>query len=228
MIPKIIHQIWIGDQSKMPKQFMDSWKEKNPSWQYMLWADENLPPMINKRQFDAYTPLNGKADILRYEVLKQYGGFFIDADSECIKPLEDFLLDNDSFACYESEIHRPWLIANGYLAGVPNCKLFDLLIKEISGMDPFLMNLYASWILTGPVLLTSIVKRFNYSKLKVYPSHYFIPSHFCGGNYSENDHVFCRQYWGTTTNSYKNSGKITTLSHITYNLPAKINTKHCL
>ena len=41
--------------------------------------------------------LAGKADILRYELLYEHGGFFIDADSECINPLDDFLTDNKAF-----------------------------------------------------------------------------------------------------------------------------------
>jgi len=208
MIPKIIHQIWVGDQNKRPYKMMETWKEKNPSWEYMLWTDANLPTMINRHHFDAFSPYHGKADILRYEVLKQHGGFFIDADSDCIKPLEDFLLDNDSFACFESEQHRPGLVANGYLAGIKDCQIFDILIQKISKMIPQHMNAMAPpWQLTGPTLLTNSIREYNYTKLKIYPSHYFIPSHFCGGNYTGSDHVFCRQYWGSTHGSYGNLGR---------------------
>ena len=31
MIPKIIHQIWIGPKPA-PTKFMDTWKEKNPEF----------------------------------------------------------------------------------------------------------------------------------------------------------------------------------------------------
>lgn len=30
MIPLILHQIWIGDQLKMPVDWMNTWVEKNP------------------------------------------------------------------------------------------------------------------------------------------------------------------------------------------------------
>jgi mannosyltransferase OCH1-like enzyme len=52
MIPKIIHQIWVGDQSKRPDKLIQTWIDKNPSWQHKLWTDDNLPNLICKKQFD--------------------------------------------------------------------------------------------------------------------------------------------------------------------------------
>jgi len=80
MIPKIIHQIWLGDQSKRPSSLIDTWKEINPDWEHILWTEENLPNLRNQEQFDSMKEWAGKADILRYELLHDYGGFFIDAD----------------------------------------------------------------------------------------------------------------------------------------------------
>ena len=84
MIPKIIHQIWIGDKNECPKDLMDTWTKKNGSWDHMLWNDENIFQLINQNQFDAYRELPGKADILRYEILHRYGGLFVDADSKAV------------------------------------------------------------------------------------------------------------------------------------------------
>ena len=36
MIPKIIHQIWIGPRPA-PEKLMATWKEKNPSFEYIRW-----------------------------------------------------------------------------------------------------------------------------------------------------------------------------------------------
>ena len=41
MIPKIIHQIWIGPKSA-PTKFMDSWREKNPEFTYIRWNEEEI------------------------------------------------------------------------------------------------------------------------------------------------------------------------------------------
>ena len=83
MIPKIIHQIWVGDQSKRPDSLIQTWIDMNPSWEHILWTEENMPELTNQKQFDAMNELAGKADILRYELLNTHGGFFIDADSSC-------------------------------------------------------------------------------------------------------------------------------------------------
>lgn len=201
MIPKVIHQIWLGDQTKRPSDMMETWKEKNPTWEYRLWTEENLPPLRNKEQFDAINELAGKADILRYELLYNYGGFFIDADSICVNPLDDFFTENDSFCCWENEKVRPGLMCNGYLAACRTNQLMDYLIWHIRTLPPQklkeLPNLTA-WKVVGPVLLTEMTRRHNYDKIKIYPSHYFLPRHYTGEQYTGDDKIYSEQYWGST------------------------------
>jgi len=208
MIPKVIHQIWLGDQSKRPSEMMETWKEQNPTWEYKLWTEENLPPLRNKAQFDAMNELAGKADILRYELLYNYGGFFIDADSICVNPLDDFFVENDSFCCWENEQVRPGLMCNGYLAACRTNKLMDYIIWHIRDLPPEkiaqLPNLTA-WKVVGPVLLTEMTRRHNYDKIKIYHSHYFLPRHYTGVEYTGDDKIYSEQYWGSTATA---NGKV--------------------
>ncbi len=200
-IPKVIHQIWIGNQNKRPSKMMQTWIDKNPSWEYMLWSEDNIPTLINNKHFRNMREYSGKADILRYELLLNYGGFYIDADSVCLKPLEDWLCDNDSFACYENEVFRGGLIANGYLASTKNNELMGLLVEELKEVKN--INEHRAWIVSGPVLLTNTYRKYAYEKLKIYPSHYFIPQHHsCTERYSGLDHIFAEQYWGNTQSLY--------------------------
>ena len=115
MIPRIIHQIWLGDQNERPDHMIQTWIDKNPTWTHMLWTEDNLPPLVNGDIFRGARCYPGKADVLRYEILYRHGGFFIDADSVCINPLPDYLTYNDSFCCWENEYVRTGLMANGYL-----------------------------------------------------------------------------------------------------------------
>lgn len=201
MIPKIIHQIWLGDQSQRPKHMMQTWIDKNPSWEYRLWTEANVPPLTNQMQFETIQQYCGKADILRYELLLAHGGFYIDADSICLKPLEDWLCDNQAFACYESESIAPRLIANGYLASQANHPLMRLLVERISAIQA--INERPAWTMTGPGLLTRVYLDSDYRDLTIYPSHYFIPEHFRGGGrYAGSDHVFAEQYWGSSRKLY--------------------------
>ena len=40
-IPKIIHQLWIGDKP-MPSVLMDKIKSDNKDYEYMLWNEDKL------------------------------------------------------------------------------------------------------------------------------------------------------------------------------------------
>ncbi len=200
-IPKIIHQIWVGDQTKRPVEMMETWKEKNPTWDYRFWSEENMPKLRNQAQFDAMNELAGKADILRYELLYDHGGFFIDADSVCVNPLDDFFTENKAFCCWENEQIREGLMSNGYFATEKNSPLAERLIARI-GTYPVeevakLPNLTA-WQVVGPVLLTETVRSMPECGMNVYPSHYFIPRHYTGLQYEGNDKIYAEQYWGST------------------------------
>lgn len=218
-IPKIIHQIWLGDQSKRPVDLMQTWIDKNPTWSYKLWTEIEVRELNLrcKNQFEQNIHYAGKADILRYELLYNFGGFFIDADSECIRPLEDFLCENITFASYEHESGEEYmnglgLIANGYLGSIANNTLINLIIEHISTLSN--VNIRMPWEITGPKLLTEFIKKTNLP-FTIYPSHYFIPIHYTdiinnNKGYTGTDYVFAKQYWGTTLGyeNIKNNKKI--------------------
>jgi mannosyltransferase OCH1-like enzyme len=46
-IPKIIHQLWIGNKPP-PIKFMNSWKEKHPNFEYIFWNENELIKRILK------------------------------------------------------------------------------------------------------------------------------------------------------------------------------------
>ena len=140
MIPKIIHQIWIGPKSA-PTKFMDSWREKNPEFTYIRWNEEEIKTRSLKlrctKQINEMEEINGKADIIRWEILYQYGGVFIDADSICIEPIDDLLMKTKAFAGYEHEQLRPHLIATGTMGFPP---YHPLVKKAIEWIEPILSN----------------------------------------------------------------------------------------
>ena len=99
-IPKIIHQLWIGHKPA-PINLMNTWKEKHPDFEYIYWNEEEFV----KRDFkfkcqdkiDEIEEINGKADIMRWEILYKFGGVFLDADSICIEPFDHELLNKKCF-----------------------------------------------------------------------------------------------------------------------------------
>ncbi|NGO06252.1 hypothetical protein G5C60_00775 [Streptomyces sp. HC44] len=94
-IPKLIHVIWIGKKAFPYQDNFRTWQKHNPDYKVQLWTDKNLPVLHNQWIYDALAdlPLAIRADLLRLEILAQYGGIYTDADSWCTKPLAPLLDD---------------------------------------------------------------------------------------------------------------------------------------
>lgn len=183
MIPKIIHQIWIGDQSKRPTKLMQTWIDHHPDWKYFLWTEKEIEflGLLNKRQFDLHPTLAGKADIARYEILYRHGGFFIDADSICINPM-DQLLSREFVCCYESEKHRGNLVANGYIGCPKGHKSMSDLMKIISKLSNLNLLDVGAWKTLGPIPFSYVVHKNN---LEVMTSSSFLPIHYEDTNFKK-------------------------------------------
>ncbi len=197
VIPRIIHQVWLGPK-KRPARLMDSWAKLHPDWEHVVWTDDNLPPMVNRDKMDSIEELAGKADVLRYEVLHQFGGVYCDADSLCVRPMDGWLLERDSFAVFENEQVRPGLVANGYIGAVKGCSLMGSLVsgiskKEVSRSATGLM----AWQSVGPLYFTRTIAELSYP-IHLFPSWMFIPEHYSGVKYSGPGLPYCHQYWGST------------------------------
>lgn len=210
MIPKLIHFIWVGDESRRPDNCIDSWRALNPGWDFKVWGNAELNGLdwVNRRHMAAMydRELNGVADMMRWEILHAHGGIVVDADSIALRPLDDHLLDCEAFACWENEILRPGLVAAGYFGCVPGDALVGQIITDIAAEESVTNDL--AWKTVGPQRLTDSYRKYFYSKLRIYPSHYFIPRHFSGMTYEGRDPVYAHQLWGSTENSYDEIHKL--------------------
>jgi mannosyltransferase OCH1-like enzyme len=204
MIPKLMHFIWVGDESRCPANCMDTWRALNPDWQFKLWGNAELAgeDWVNRAHMNAMAEreMNGVADMMRWEILLAHGGVVVDADSICLRPLDDHLLDCEAFACWESEIARPGLIAAGYFGCEAGNPLVAQIVHDVH-VEPSVTHAKA-WRTVGPQRLTDSYRKYGYSKLRIYPSHYFIPEHFTGLRYEGTDPVYAHQLWGSTKRAY--------------------------
>lgn len=205
MIPKTLHIIWVGDESKRPDNCIATWRRNNPNWRLRVWGNTELATYgwINAdhmRQM-ATRELNGVADLMRWEILYNEGGFVVDADSICLRSLPDWLLEGEAFACWENEIVRPNLIAAGYVASIPENPFIGQIVLDIKSAESVVHD--KAWKTVGPVRLTENFYRYRGSNMTVHPSHYFIPEHFSGQRYEGHGLVFARQEWATTLAGYE-------------------------
>lgn len=204
VIPKLIHFIWVGDESKQPTNCMDTWRALNPDYEFLVWGNDDLANQdwLNKAHMleMAKSEWNGVADMMRWEILQAKGGIVVDADSIALRPLDDHLLDCEAFACWESEILRPGLVAAGYFGCEPGNPFVAQIVRDIHAEESVTHE--KAWRTVGPLRLTEAYRKYTYTKLRIYPSHTFIPRHFLGLQYEGSDPVYADQLWGTTLTAY--------------------------
>jgi GT2 family glycosyltransferase len=205
-IPKIIHQLWIGTKPA-PINLMNTWKEKHPDFEYIFWNEEEF---VKRNIFfqcqdkiNEIEEINGKADIMRWEILYKYGGVFLDADSICIEPFDDEVMSKPCFAGWENETVRPGLIATGTMGFPPKHPLPKAAVKwmldnEVSQLKSHQM----AWQTVGPGLLTRMYNTGKFKDLYIFHCYAFLPYHFTGTNYDGHGKIYAYQEWGSTRNSY--------------------------
>jgi mannosyltransferase OCH1-like enzyme len=187
-IPKIIHQVWVGN--KPIPEGIESWKKMNPNFEHKLWTEKEIDKltMINRHIYDDYANLkykdgktyHGMADVARLEILNQFGGIYIDADSVCLKGLEEApFLKQDFFSVWESDNPNPTegkkLAANGIIGCVPNHPIIREYIKRVGSA----VVSVDAWRKTGPLLFTQVLEDLK-AQDKLLPAFTFLPCHHTG------------------------------------------------
>ena len=203
-IPKIIHIVWVGDERKRPDNCIQTWRAHHPDWEVKIWGNTSLKEnaWVNAKHMQAMwsRELNGVADMMRWEILYREGGFAVDADSICLRPLNTEWLKLEAFACWENEQVRPGLIAAGYFAARPKNPFVGQIILDINNA-PTVTHMLA-WKTVGPQRLTDTYNQHTYRGLTILPSHTFIPEHFTGVRYTGDDLIYATQEWATTKRGY--------------------------
>ena len=97
-VPKIVHQIWFGDKNRKNSchaEYKDNtlqeWSDycEQLGWEYKLWTEENdahIKTFVSPENMRLLEELRQErnyysaSDVLRYEVLRHYGGVYADCD----------------------------------------------------------------------------------------------------------------------------------------------------
>lgn len=95
LIPKTIHYCWFG-KKEMPlslQECIKSWKKYCPDYNIMEWNEENYD--IGRHRYTEEAYQSGKygfvTDIVRLDVLYEYGGIYFDTDVTLEKNIDDYL-----------------------------------------------------------------------------------------------------------------------------------------
>lgn len=105
-IPKIIHYCWFGkgEMPKIAKKCIKSWKKYCPDFQIICWNEDNFDFSKNRYMLEAYKA--GKwafvSDVVRLQVVYEFGGVYLDTDVELIKPIDD-LIQTEGFMGFDEK-----------------------------------------------------------------------------------------------------------------------------
>jgi mannosyltransferase OCH1-like enzyme len=211
-IPKIIHQIWLGDKNseidEMMQSFSKKYREKYPEWRYILWDEDRLAdlPMHNKEIFDKEQSYDCKSDIARLEILHQFGGIYVDSDMIWLenKPIDSlFSLSDHGILLFNEksgiELGSGYLqknttrCANTTIASTIMNPIISFLISRLK--NSYLENRkFGVVVATGPDF---IQKHCDLLKLSINDYSYVFPVWFCvdrDRNPDYDEFIRCKSY----------------------------------
>ncbi len=153
-IPHTIHFIWLG-----PKTFptesiknVQSWAKKHPDWTIYFWTDSPTRPLpipTMKRRLVAeysfgdlekYIPQTNnwgeKSDLMRYIILYNEGGIYVDHDCLCYKSFKNLAQFFHFVTCFErphyhQSVDTFVLPSNGLIAARPKHPILKSCIERI-------------------------------------------------------------------------------------------------
>jgi mannosyltransferase OCH1-like enzyme len=145
IIPKLIHQIWIGE-SPVPyhfNQLMNSWEKKNQDWEYKLWGTNETRDFLEEYYiellpfFEKLSHTVQKVDLLRYLILIKHGGLYVDVDYDCISSVNS-ILENKNIAfglepIEYAKFHKSdYFLGTCFIASVPQHPFLIELVAYIN------------------------------------------------------------------------------------------------
>jgi len=211
-VPRILHFLWIVQ--IIPDKYLEAiteFEEKNPDYQIFFWTDNNSLPKVQSRSSWTIKDVNSlnltipdvidgenesagwgwigaKSDLLRYEIVYQYGGIYLDTDS---KSLESFgPIFQESFVCYVSGYNT----LDNSVFGMPVGSKFLRFVLESAKLN-FQLEEFKKRIVYlryGPTFLGKMFFKFNDERINIIDSRYLI-FNYTNSNYmiQTND-----QSWG--------------------------------
>lgn len=155
-IPKLLHLIWVGP-NHAPESldvYIKQWRELMPEWTIRLWGNDDIN--CNEFEESALQLINTantgvqKADIMRYFIIKKYGGVYMDADVEPHKSLDAILyLPHDVILCHDLEFKWAY-ISIGFFAAIPNHPLLETCCRLLCVAE---LNVGSPHLHTGPRIM---------------------------------------------------------------------------
>ncbi len=163
VIPKKIHAIWFSGEPlpDLYRRCLDSWKRYAPDFEIRIWDLNSYHPDHCLFFDQAISDKNWAfaSDYARADILRRYGGVYMDLDVEMLRPIDD-LLYNDAYMSFES---MDRIECGSGMGAVPEHPILQEICESYE-RRPYLKE-DGSWdTSTCPVRYTQIIERHGLKK----------------------------------------------------------------
>lgn len=224
MIPACFHFIWIG-----PKEFPEkmlanikTWHKFHPKHEIFLWVDRKrdvAAPYITVKNIDEIKlnlareyleseSYGEKSDILRYQILQEMGGVYVDVDVECHKSIDAFMQNYRFFAGLEEIMpmvdHKYLRLCNCVIGSAAHHPILEKTQKEVRDnwkkYTEMVNGMSIDWTLSDYLKTILVFYRTFLPFTKVTFSHpleetdIIVPPFYFGMMFDNNKGIYCTHY----------------------------------
>lgn len=206
-IPRSLHQIWFGPKPP-PRTWMRTWQL--PGWDVRLWRESDVEQfgLANAalwRQLTDAKVYDAASDVARIEILGRLGGVYADADSVCLRPLDDApFMDAPFFAVQEIQPNGKPFVTNAFMGCKPGSVIAAAYVRRIGRSRVRCHHggegaaFCCAWKTTGPLALTATLDAMSHvdERATVLPPAAFF-THTITGEPIDGEH-WAEHYWSST------------------------------
>lgn len=125
-VPNVFHFVWISvetwdkpsEQLPVPAKVLDrvnAWKRLHPKWHLIIWTNTSLlrylPKLYEAIVNAGIHSASWASDIIRYRVIAQYGGVYLDTDIVPLRSIPSKMLASPFTICEQPRTYDPALIS---------------------------------------------------------------------------------------------------------------------
>ena len=181
MIPRIIHQVYIPFEDNKSledipifKSLVDKTTEycKEQEVKYKMWGTKECSELLSKYPqyidlYDNFRHMIQKVDFIRYLILYDEGGLYVDCDICPINSIDELLKNDIFFVVWNNDKRK--LPYNAVLGAEANHEVYRSILEHLveSYHSKSKQSIYDKWVgrfvfqTTGHYMLQRVIKRYN-------------------------------------------------------------------
>ena len=135
-IPQVFHSFWVQG-PPLPEThqvWLATWTQHNPEWEHRIWSEDEYRLFLDEETdpireiYETAVNHAQRAEIAQKIILWRFGGFAVDADSECFKPVDELFAGKNHVVTFEE---TPGQLGNQFIACPPGHRSIREVLDDI-------------------------------------------------------------------------------------------------